>query len=168
MLEAVRPSWHRLGISLHLSFGGIVMVMMVNVRGYAATTVVGWHESVEAAADDAFAILAGDVGDAGDGGAVLAPGRVRGEGHHAATTCNMDVSSAPFSISLFCSQNIAKGRAHHTTHNKTCGVPRRDQIQAGTCPDKTSETKKKKWDNDSQLSRSRSELTHSHARGPPP
>jgi len=165
MLEAVRPSWHRLGISLHLSFGGIVMVVMVSVRGYAATTVVGRHESVEAAADDAFAILARDVGDARDGGAVLTPGRVRGEGHHAATTCNMDVSSALFSISLFCSQIIAKGRAHHTTKP----VPCRAGTRPRPVPAQTRQAKlKKKRDNDSQLSRSRSELTHSHARGPPP
>jgi len=120
MLEAVRPSWHRLGITIHLSFGGIVMVVMVSVRGYAATTVVGWHESVEAAADDAFAILARDVGDARDRGAVLAPGRVRGEGHHATTTCNMDVSSALFSISFFF-YNHCQGAC--ASHNKICAVP---------------------------------------------
>ena len=82
MLEAVRPSWHQLRFLLHLSFGGIVMVMVVRVLRHAASTVVGWYESVEAAADDAFAILTGDVGDAMDRGAVLALGRVRGEGHH--------------------------------------------------------------------------------------
>ena len=106
-----------------------MILVMVSVRGYAATTVVGWHESVEAAADDAFAILAGDVGDARDGGAVLAPGRVRGEGHHATTTCNMDVSSALFSISFFFFTIIAKVRAHHTTKYVPCR-PGRDQTQA--------------------------------------
>ena len=95
MLEAVRPSWHQLRILLHLSFWGIVMVMVVKVLRYAASTVVGWYESVEAAADDAFAILTGDVGDVRDRGAVLALGRVRGEGHHATTTCNIDVLLPP-------------------------------------------------------------------------
>ena len=101
MLEAVRPSWHQLRALLHLSFWGIVMVMVVRVLRYTASTVVGWHESVEAAADDAFAILTGDVGDARDRGAVLALGRVRGEGHYATTTCDIDVSSALLSCSFF-------------------------------------------------------------------
>jgi hypothetical protein len=102
MLQAVRPSSRKLRVPLHLSFVGIVMLVMVRVLEHAATTVVGWHESVEAAADDTFAMLTADVGDAGDCGAVLALRRVRSEGHHATTTCNMDVSSALvlFSISL--------------------------------------------------------------------
>ena len=123
MLEAVPPSGHQLSVHLHLSFGEIVMVVMVRVLGYAASTVVGWHESVEAAADDAFAILTGDVGDARDRGAVLAPGRVRGEGHHATTTCNIDVSSALLSCSFFSFfQIIAKGRS--ITQQILCGAVR--------------------------------------------
>ena len=112
MLEAVCPSWHRLSV-LHHGFGGIVMVVM-RVLGYAATTAVGWHEPVEAAADDALAILTGDVGDAMNRGAVLAPGRVRGEGHHATTTCNMGriVSSVLYLFVLF-----SKGAS--TSHNKS-------------------------------------------------
>ena len=96
MLEAIRPSWRKLRVLLHLSFVGIVMLVMVRVLGYATITVVGWHEAVEAAADDTFAMLTGDVGDAGNRAAVLALGRVRGEGDHATTTCNMNVSSALF------------------------------------------------------------------------
>lgn len=112
MLEAVRPSWHKLRVLLHLSFGGIVMVVMVRVPGYAATTVVGWHESLEAAADDAFSMLTGDIGNARDRGAVFAPGRVRGEGHHATTTCNMDMSSALdlFSISFLRARAVTRPR----------------------------------------------------------
>lgn len=124
MLEAVRPSWHQLRILLHLSFGGIVMVMVVRVLRHAASTVVGWHESVEAAADDAFAILTGDVGDARDRGAVLALGRVRGEGHHATTTCNIDVSSALFSRSFFVFSNHRQGAEHHATNLVQCGAVR--------------------------------------------
>jgi hypothetical protein len=100
------------------------MVMVVRVLRYAASTIVGWHESVEAAADDAFAILTGDVGDARDRGAVLAPERVRGEGHHATTTCNIDVSSALFSCSFFVFSNHRQGAEHHATNLVQCSAVR--------------------------------------------
>ena len=78
-------------LALHLAVMVVVMVVMVRVLlvfGHAAAAVVRGHETVETVADDAFAVLACDVGDVRDGSAVLAPGRVRGERNHAATTCN--------------------------------------------------------------------------------
>jgi hypothetical protein len=72
------------------------MVTMMRVLifgfGHAAVAVARWHEAAEAVADDAFALLARDVGDVGNGGAVLALGRVSGEGNHAATTYNRKTS----------------------------------------------------------------------------
>jgi hypothetical protein len=74
----------------------VVMKMMMRVLifrlGHAAVAVSRWHETVETVADDAFAPLARDVGDARDRGAVLAPGRVSGEGNHASTTYNPKTS----------------------------------------------------------------------------
>ena len=143
MLEAVRPSWRKLRVLLHLSFVGIVMLVMVRVLEYAATTVVGWHKSVEAAVDGTFAMLTGDVGDAVDRGAVLALGRVRGEGHHATTTCNMNVSVSSL-LHLFVKKK-KHCRGAFASHNKTYAVPCRERTQsAGTWPDKTSESTVKK------------------------
>ena len=69
-----------------------VMMTMMRVLvfgfGHAAVAVGGWHETVEAVADDALAPLACDVGDVRDSGAVLALGRVSGERNHASTTYN--------------------------------------------------------------------------------
>ena len=67
----------------------VVMMRVLFVFGYAAAAVGRGHETVEAVADDAFAPLARDVGDVGDGGAVPTLGRVSGEGNHAATTCEL-------------------------------------------------------------------------------
>jgi len=64
----------------------VVVVRSLGVLGYAAVAVGRWHEPVEAAADDAFAKLAGNVGDAWDGGTVLAHGGVRGQRHHTTAT----------------------------------------------------------------------------------
>jgi len=87
VLEAVEPRRHVLGI---VDFGVMVVVRRsrsLGVLGYAAVAVGRWHEPFEAAADDAFAKLAGNVGDAWDGGAVPAHGGVRGQRHHTTTTC---------------------------------------------------------------------------------
>ena len=139
MLEAVRPSGHQLGVLLHLSFGGIVMVMVARVLRYAASTVVEWHESVEAAPDDAFAVLACDVGDVRDGSAILAPGRVRGEGHHATTTCNIDISSALALLSFFgFSKSLPRGGA---SRNKSCAVRYGAVTRPRPVPAQTSQAK---------------------------
>jgi hypothetical protein len=65
-----------------------MMRVLVFGFGHAAVAVGGWHETVEAVADDALAPLACDVGDVRDSGAVLALGRVSGERDHASTTYN--------------------------------------------------------------------------------
>ena len=74
----------------------VVVVMMMRVLifgfGHAAVAVGRWHETVEAVADDALAPLARDVGDVRDSGAVLALGRVSGEGNHASTTYDRKTS----------------------------------------------------------------------------
>jgi len=146
MLEAIRPSWRKLRVLLHLSFVGIVMLVMVRVLGYATITVVGWHEAVEAAADDTFAMLTGDVGDAGNRAAVLALGRVRGEGDHATTTCNMNVSSALFVKKKKKKKKNCRGACgSHSLAQQTCAVPCWAVTRpTGTCPrqDKRNLTKK--------------------------
>ena len=120
-------------IDLRRFVAGIVVVMVVVMRvlvfGYAAAAVGRWDETVEAVADDAFAPLARDVGDVGDGGAVPALGRVSGEGNHAATTCNLQ----NVTLSEICIKHI-KQAGDRKIYN-------------------------------SQLSRSRAVLTHSHALG---
>ena len=84
MLEAVDP--RLLGfIVVHFLFRGMFLHRL-GVLQYAATPAGRWHESGQAPADDAFAELAGNVRHARDRSAVLALGRVRGEGHYTATT----------------------------------------------------------------------------------
>ena len=91
MLEAIglrRVIFHLAVIMMVL----VVVMMMMRVLifgfGHAAVAVGRWHETVEAVADDALAPLARDIGDVRDRGAVLALGRVSGEGNHASTTYN--------------------------------------------------------------------------------
>lgn len=83
MLEAVDP---RLVVLRLVHFLVIGSLHRLGVLEYAAAAVGGWHESGETTADVALAKLAGDIGHAGDRGAVPALGRVRGERYHAATT----------------------------------------------------------------------------------
>ena len=86
-------------VIFHLAVIMVVVMMMTRVLilgfGHATVAVGRWHETVEAVTDDAFAPLARDVGDVRDRAAVLAPGRVSGEGNHASTTYNrQDVASS--------------------------------------------------------------------------
>jgi hypothetical protein len=83
VLEAVDP---RLIVLRVIHFLVIGSLHRLGVLEYAAGAVGRWHEAGETTANGAFAKLAEDIGHAGDGGAVLAFGRVRGERYHAAAT----------------------------------------------------------------------------------
>jgi hypothetical protein len=84
MLEAVEPRWHKLIIILDLNFGGIIG--SVRLLGYAVATVGRWYEPMQTTVNDAFTILTANVRNTEDRSAVLAHGRIRSEGHRAATT----------------------------------------------------------------------------------
>jgi hypothetical protein len=117
-------------VVFHLAVIMVVVMMMTRVLifgfGHAAVAVGRWYETVETVADDAFAPLARDVGDVRDRAAVLAPGRVSGEGNHASTTYNPKTSHCQ----PFCSKNR---RTRKETKNKLTAFEIARSVDALPC-----------------------------------